>query len=161
AAFSDVFLLHVASLTCSIIGLVCLVASVDAPALAPRAGTVPGRRTIAGFMVAVGGALVVAWGGFSIRFAITGQVPEDVMPPTVVHLVSALDLPLLAPSFIAGGILLWRAVPWGFVLGVAVNLAGAAYLVVLEFVGGFEADAGIADKTWLSPSAIVGAVLCG
>ena len=63
----------------------------------------------------------------------------------------------------------WR-VPWQIiavkaagavlcaVLAVAVNASGAAYLAVLEFVGGFQADAGIAGKTWLSPVAI-GAIL--
>lgn len=49
----------------------------------------------------------------------------------------------------------------GCVLGVAVNLFGAAYLVVLEFVGGLEANNGIVDKTLLSPPAIGGAFLCG
>jgi hypothetical protein len=46
------------------------------------------------------------------------------------------------------------------VLGVAVNLFGAAYLVVLEMVGGFEAEAGVAGKTWVSPAGLVGALAC-
>ena len=112
-------------------------------------------------MVAVGTALVTAWGGFSLRFAITGELPEDVMPASRgPSRGRATDLSLLAPAFLAGGLLLWRRAAWGYVLGVAVNLFGAAYLVVLEFVGGFEANAGIADKTWLAPPAIGGAVLC-
>jgi hypothetical protein len=82
------------------------------------------------------------------------------MPPTAVHLVYALDMSLLAPAFLAGGLLLWRRRPWGYALGVAVNLFGAAYLVVLEFVGGFQANAGIATKTWSSPPALAGASLC-
>jgi hypothetical protein len=159
-AFNDVFLLHVASLSLSVLGLIALASSLDATSLSARAGTISARRPIAAFMVFVGTALTVAWSGFSLRFAINGQLPEDVMPPTAVHLVYALDLSLLAPMFLAGGILLWRRAAWGYVLGVAVNLFGAAYLVVLEFVGGFQANDHIGTATWLSPPAIVGASLC-
>jgi hypothetical protein len=158
--FSDVFLLHVTSLATAIIGLIALASSIDAPALAGRFSPLRHRRLIAGFMVFVGTALVAAWGGLSMRFAITGELPEDVMPPTAVHLVYALDLSLLAPMFLAGGILLWRGAPWGWVLGASVNIFGAAYLLVLEMVGGFQAEAGITDKTWISPPAILGAALC-
>lgn len=99
-----------------------------------------------------------AWGTMSVRFALTGELPEDVMPPAAVHLVNALDTGILAPAFLVAGVLLWRRAPWGAVLAVAVNASGAAYLAVLEVVGGFQADAGIAGRTWLSPVAI-GAVL--
>lgn len=37
---------------------------------------------------------------------------------------------------------------------------GAFYLVVLEFVGGFQAEEGIGETTWLSMPAIGGANLC-
>jgi hypothetical protein len=159
-AFSDLFLLHVATFSLSILALVGFVMGLDVDAIASR--FVAGRRdrVVAAYMVAVGSALVVAWGGLSLRFAVTGRLPEDVMPPSAVHLVYALDLSLLAPSFLAGGLLLWRRRPWGYVLGVAVNLFGVAYLVVLEMVGGFEAEAGVAGKTWVSPAGLVGALAC-
>jgi len=159
-AFNDVFLLHVATMALAIVALVCLVSNLDATEVTSSLNVRPSDRLIAGYMALVGSALIVAWGGFSLRYAITGELPRDVMPPTAVHLVYALDMSLLAPAFLAGGLLLWRRSAWGYVLGVAVNLFGAAYLVVLEFVGGFEANAGIDGKTWNSPPAIVGAVLC-
>jgi len=107
-----------------------------------------------------GGALAVAWSSLSVRFAVTGALPQDVMPPDAVHLVYALDLSLLAPGFMVAGVLLWRRTAWGFLLAVAMNVFGAAYLTVLWFVGGFEADAGIAGKTWVAPTAVLPAVLC-
>lgn len=158
--FNDVFLLHVATLALSIAALVALSAHLDVDTIAARALSPRPPRWIAIYMVLVGGALLTAWGGFSLRFAITGELPHDVMPPSAVHLVYALDMSLLAPAFLAGGVLLWRRRPWGYALGVAVNLFGAAYLLVLEFVGGYEANAGIAGKTWVSPPAIAGALLC-
>jgi hypothetical protein len=158
--FNDVFLLHVATLALSIAALVALTAELDVAAIA--AELIPHRvdRFIAGYMVMIAVALVTAWGGLSLRFASTGELPESVMPPNAVHLVYALDLALLAPAFLAGGLLLWRRRPWGYALGVAVNLFGAAYLLVLEFVGGFQANAGIQGSTWLSPPLFGGAALC-
>jgi hypothetical protein len=82
------------------------------------------------------------------------------MPAEAVHLVYALDLSLLAPAFVVSGVLLWRRTPWGLLLGGAVSVFGAAYLTVLWCVGGFQADAGIDGKTWLSPAGVVPALLC-
>ena len=160
AAFSDVFLLHVAALAVSAYALLMLGTSVDAEvvALGVRAG--PWARVVAVFTGLVGAALVGAWGTMSVRYALTGALPEDVMPPEAVHLVYALDLAVLAPAFLVAGVLLWRRVPWGAVLAAAVNVSGAVYLAVLWAVGGFQADAGIADRTWASPVAIGSTLLC-
>jgi hypothetical protein len=158
-AFNDVFLLHVATLALSIAALIALVAALHDD-IVGNASDQQAHKLIAAYMILVGASLIGAWGGLSLRFAITGELPHDVMPPSAVHLVYALDMSLLAPAFLGGGVLLWRRHPWGRALGVAVNTFGAAYLVVLEFVGGFEANAGVEGKTWLSPPALLGALLC-
>ena len=160
AAFNDVFLLHVAAFSISTFAIVLLGTSiaVDAVAAGIRGGAA--ARVVAAFTMLVGVALVVAWGMMSVRFAVTGQLPEDVMPPQAVHLVYALDLGLLAPMFIVSGVLLWLRRPWGSVLAAAVNVSGAVYLAVLEVVGGFQADAGIPGRTWASPVAIGAILLC-
>ena len=90
----------------------------------------------------------------------TGLLPADVMPPQAVHLVYALDLGVLAPAFIVSGVLLWLRRPWGAVLAAAANVSAAAYLLVLEVGGGFQADAGIGTATWASVPAIGGTVVC-
>ncbi|MFQ6171227.1 hypothetical protein ACK8HX_06435 [Oryzobacter sp. R7] len=161
ARFSDVFLLHVAAFSASAAGLVLLGTSIDAPAVARRLASGVRARVVAVFSVLVGLALVAAWGGLSVRFAVTGDLPpEDVMPPEAVHLVYALDLGVLAPAFLTAGVLLWRRIPWGAVLTAAVTASGAAYLAVLWAVGGFQADAGIDGRTWWSPVAIGSALAC-
>ena len=159
-AFNDVFLVHVAAFTGSTAGLVLLGSSIDAVETAR--GVVAGTRArvVAVFTTFVGVALLGAWGTMSVRFAVTGDLPEDVMPPAAVHLVYALDMGVLAPMFLLAGVLLWRRLPWGAVLAVAVNVSGAAYLAVLWAVGGFQADAGIAGKSWLSPVAIGSTLAC-
>ena len=105
-------------------------------------------------------ALLGAWGATTVRFAVTGDLPENVMPPSAVHLVYALDMGVLAPVFVLAGTLLWRRAPWGAVLAVAVNASGAAYLAVLWAVGGFQAGAGIPGTSWLSPVAIGSVAAC-
>ncbi|MDF3044076.1 MAG: hypothetical protein K0R30_304 [Ornithinibacter sp.] len=158
AAFNDLFLLHVAAYSLSGIAMVLLGTSIDADVAAR--GVVGGVRAkvVAAFTLGVGIALLGAWGAMSVRVSRTGELPQEVMPPEAVHLVYAIDMGILAPMFVIAGVLLWRAAPWGAVMGVAVNASGAAYLMVLEVVGGFQADAGIPGASWLSPVAI-GAVL--
>ncbi len=160
AAFSDVFLLHVAAFSLSTYALVLLGSSleVDAVAAGIRAG--PAARVVAVFTTLLGAGLVVAWGTFSVRFALTGLLPADVMPPSAIHLVYALDLGVLAPAFLVSGVLLWLRRPWGAVLAAAANVSAAAYLLVLEVGSGFQSDAGIGTATWASAPAIGGTVLC-
>lgn len=159
-AFSDVFLLHVGALATSAYALLLLGTSIDADvvALGVRGGA--WARVVAAFTTVVGVALVGAWGTLSVRYALTGALPEDVMPPEAVHLVYAIDLAVLAPAFLVAGVLLWLRIPWGAVLAAAVNVSGAAYLAVLWVVGGFQADAGIEGKTWASPVAVGATLAC-
>ena len=159
-AFSTVFLLHVAAFTASTAALVLLGSSIDATQTAHGVAGGTRARVVAVFTGLVGLALLGAWGSVSVRFAVTGDLPTNVMPPSAVHLVYALDMGVLAPVFVLAGVLLWRRVPWGGVLAVAVNVSGAAYLAVLWVVGGFQADAGIPGTTWLSPVAIGATLAC-
>ena len=159
-AFSSALLLHVAAFVASMAALLMLATSIDAGRAARGVAGGTRGRVVAGFTTLVGLALVTAWGGLSVRFALTGRLPQDVMPPSAVHLVYAIDLTLLAPVFVVAGVLLWRREPWGSVLAVAINASGAVYLAVLWAVGGFQADAGIAGKTWLSPVAIGSVLAC-
>jgi MFS family permease len=160
AAFSDVFLLHVAALAVSVYALLMAGTSIDVRGVAEGVRGGGWARAVAVFTTLVGVALIGAWGTMSLRFAVTGELPQDVMPPSAVHLVYALDMAVLAPVFLLGGVLLWRRLPWGSVLAAAVNVSGAAYLTVLWFVGGFQANAGIEGKTWASPVAIGAVLLC-
>ena len=160
AAFSSVFLLHVAALVASIGGLLMLATSIDAGRAARGVAGGTRGRVVAGFTTFVGVALVAAWGGISLRFALTAVLPASIMPPSAVHLVYAIDLSLLAPVFLVAGVLLWRREPWGAVLAVAINASGAVYLTVLWAVGGFQANAGIPGTTWLSPVAIGSVLAC-
>lgn len=151
AAFSGVFLLHVAAFSASTYAVVLLGSSLEVGAVAAGIRTGPAARAVAAFTTLIGAGLVAAWGTFSVRFAVTGLLPADVMPPAAVHLVYALDLGVLAPAFIVSGVLLWLRRPWGAVLAAAANVSAAAYLLVLEVGSGFQSDAGMHRHVGLGP----------
>ena len=160
AAFSDVFLVHVAAFSLSTYAVVLLGSSLEVDAVAAGIRSGPAARVVAAFTTLLGAGLVVAWGTISVRFAVTGLLPDEVMPPQAVHLVYALDLGVLAPAFLVSGVLLWLRRPWGAVLATAANVSAAAYLLVLEVGSGYQSDAGIGSATWASVPAIGGTVLC-
>jgi hypothetical protein len=50
----------------------------------------------------------------------------------VTLIVAALDLALMVPALTAGGLLLWRRRPWGYVIAALASIQGALYLLVLS-----------------------------
>jgi hypothetical protein len=52
--------------------------------------------------------------------------------PDAFKLVAALDLSLMVPALLFGGVLLWKRSPWGYVVAAAASLQGALYLLVLS-----------------------------
>ena len=138
---ASAFLLHVAALVASIGGLLMLAdehrrrrASPAASRRHPRAG---GRRLHHGRR---GGAASRRGAGCRCASPSTGTLPANVMPPSAVHLVYAIDLSLLAPVFVVAGVLLWRREAWGSVLAVAINASGA--VVPGRAVGGRRVPVG-------------------
>ncbi len=51
--------------------------------------------------------------------------------PEAFKVVAALDLSLLVPLLVAGGLLLWRRLAWGYVVAAIGGIQGALYLIVL------------------------------
>lgn len=79
-----------------------------------------------------------------LRFVATGAVPHSIVAsghPTGV--VFALDLTLLVPCFVMGGIWLWKRWPWGYVLGAIMSIKGATYTLALAAGSLVAARAGV------------------
>lgn len=67
-----------------------------------------------------------------LGFVATGKLPEIIIKtahPT--NVVFGLDLSLVVPLFVAGGIWLWQRKSWGFALAAIANVKGAVYMVGL------------------------------
>ena len=142
AEFNDIFVLHIATFSISIITLVLAVASVQLEAIAARFREARGARWIGGFLALVGAVLGGLWVFLAIRFAITGELMADI-PTEGIHLVFAIDTSLLVPALVGSGVLLWRRTVGGLVFGPTMVFMGALYQVNLLVAGVFQADADV------------------
>jgi hypothetical protein len=87
-------------------------------------------RLIGGAQVFVGIALASVWIATWAAYVFAGR-PTPVVPEAF-RLVAALDLVLMVPALTSGGILLWRRMPWGFVMAAIASIQGTLYLFVLS-----------------------------
>jgi hypothetical protein len=154
ARFNDVFLLHIALFSTSIIALACTIASLEVPALGPRIGSLRAARWVGSFLVLVGIAQGALWAFLVVRFAVTGRLLNDI-PVEGQHVVFALDLSLMVPTLIIAGILLYRKTALGFVLGPAASVFGAAYQLNLMLAGVFQANADVAGLKAFPPEGVL------
>jgi len=149
--FNDLFLLHVAIFSTSLVALGRTLASLDLIALVARFDRGTKVRTAAGILGLLAAALGGMWICLAIDNAVTGDVPAGsrlVETPTIVHLGMALDLALLVPLYAASAVLLWRRQPWGLVLAGVAVLAGLlhqlSYLVAMPFQVAAEVPGAVA-----------------
>lgn len=155
STFNDIFLLHVALFSLSVFALVLAGADLDTENVAARFS----HRTPALAVAVVLGFLAVGLAGVwifnSLRFALTGERPEEsllVSSVASIHLAYALDLALLVPSYALGAVLLWRRRPWGYVLSTVMLASGfvsqLSYMAALVF----QSRAGIPGATAFDPA---------
>ena len=153
--FNDIFLIHVTVFSLSVIALSLTLARMDVSGIARRFADRTPVRTIGGTLLFLAGTLAVFWSTPSLRFALTGQVPEEgsqlIVPIGITHLGWALDLSLLVPAYAVAGALLLRRAGWGFVLATVVLVAGvlqqADYIAALLS----QETAGIPGATGFDP----------
>jgi hypothetical protein len=157
AEFNDIFVLHIALFSLSIITLVLAVANADVDAIAARFRGVRSTRWIGGFLAVVGAVLGGLWVFLAIRVAITGELMADI-PAGGIHLVFAIDTSLLVPALVMAGVLLWRRTTGGFVFGPTMLVMGAIYQANLLVAGLFQANADVAGVKAFPPEGIVLAI---
>ena len=128
AAFNRFFLIYVLLFTLSMYALVFAMTKIDAMAVSQAFRVVTPVKWISGFMMFFAVFLGVLWIAMSLSFVFTGQVPQPILQtdhPTGV--VFATDLSLLIPALILGSTLLWKRLPWGFVLASIVLIKASTY----------------------------------
>jgi hypothetical protein len=142
AEFNDFFLVHIALLTLSIWAIALAAPGLDVSAIAAAFGARPGARWIGAFLALVGAILGGLWVLLAIRFAVTGELMQNI-PADGIHLVFAIDLSLLVPALMVAGVLLWRRTQIGVVFGAVMTVMGALYQVNLLAAGVFQASADV------------------
>jgi hypothetical protein len=151
--FNDAFILHIALLSMSIFALACALVSTDLVEMWRAFEGVRGARWAGLFLAIVGGAQGALWLVVIARNVATGDLIADV-PAAGQHLVFALDLSLLVPALVLSGILLFRRLPLGYLLGAAMAVMGAVYQVNLLLAGVFQDRADVAGATAFAPEAV-------
>jgi len=148
-AFNDAFLLYCAGWGLSIAVLVFAVPRV-LPGVAAVA-TAP-FRVVGGYLVVVGVAFGVVWSAQSAYYLLNDQLPT-VIADSGIHtsIVFALDLSLLVPWLVIGGVLLCRRTRAGIALGVVMNVLAVLYMTALAVSGSFMGNAGIPGASWSTP----------
>jgi len=123
------FPLYVLLVVLPVIALIMALAHADVAALAESYGTRTPVRAVGGYLLLTGVGLGVVWiaqWAAAIFGGVTPAVGEDAF-----HVVATLDLSIIVPLMIAGGLLLVRRRPWGFVIAPAAALLGAVYTLIL------------------------------
>ena len=103
--------------------------SIDAPAVAAAFARGASLRVAGAYLAFVGVALGTIWLWMWGAYALAGR-PTPIEPEAF-KVVAALDLLLLVPALAAGGALLVRKRPWGYVLATTAAVQGSLYLIVL------------------------------
>ncbi|MBB5180015.1 hypothetical protein HNQ44_001439 [Planomicrobium koreense] len=132
AAFNAFFLLYAALFVFSICTLVLALLQTDVQEFSRSFSEKLPYKTVSLFMLLFAALLGGMWIALSLSFVFTGQVHESITQtghPTAV--VFAVDLTLLIPSMIVGGVLLWRKNRWGPVVGSVVLVKATAYGLAL------------------------------
>jgi hypothetical protein len=129
AALNAFFPLYVLALIVSAVTLILMLSQMDVTVTAERFDVRTPVRLVGGFLLFVGIGLACVWIAVWAAHVFAGRpTPID---REAFKLVAALDLTLMVPALTAGGMLLLRKAPWGYVIAVVASVQGALYLLVL------------------------------
>lgn len=129
AALNAFFALYVAALLLAVATLILSLSRLDAAIVAASFRARTPVRPIGGYFVFVGIGLGTVWLIMWAAYAFAGR-PTPIEPEAF-KVVAAIDLALIVPPLLLGGVLLWRREAWGYVLAAMTGILGSVYLLVL------------------------------
>jgi hypothetical protein len=130
AALNAFFPIYVAALVLAAVVLILALSHIDVRRVAQSFRPTTPVRLIGGSLVFVGLGLASVWIAIWAAYIFSGR-PTPVETEAF-KLVAALDLSLMVPALTVGGVLLWRRMPWGYLIAVIAAIQGALYLAVLS-----------------------------
>jgi hypothetical protein len=130
AALNAFFLLYVLGVVFAAAALIVALSHLEAAAVAAAFRPRTPVRAIGGALIFTGVGLASVWIVLWAAYVFGGR-PTPVEPDAF-RVVAALDLTAMVPALIAGGALLWRRRPWGYVIAALASIQGALYLLVLS-----------------------------
>lgn len=150
AAFNVFFLLYVALLDLCLFALIFALPNIEPGAIAARFSPRTPVRWIGGYFLFVAFGLTFVYLMMTFGFILNGQLPDIVVRsehPT--SIVFALDLTLLVPWLVLGGVWLMQRRPWGYVIAGILSIKGPLYTLLLSVNTLLVTRAGLASAVEL------------
>lgn len=130
AALNAFFAVYVAAALLSTVVLVQSLARADLASVAASFRASTPVRAIGGYLAVVGIGLASVWLLMWAAYVFAGRpTPVEV---EAFKIVAAMDLAIMAPALICGGVLLWKRSPWGYVVAPMAGVQASLYLLVLS-----------------------------
>jgi hypothetical protein len=121
-SYNQLFLVYVALFGLSLYAFILSMMAIQIDQLPRRFSSSMPRGWIAALMFLVGGFLSLAWLGRIVMPLLQGQTP--VLENTTTLVIQTMDLVLIVPLAILGGVLLLREKPWGYLLASVALMKG-------------------------------------
>ncbi|MGD8402407.1 MAG: hypothetical protein PVJ21_02020 [Anaerolineales bacterium] len=144
AAFNPLFLVYTALYSLSLFAFILSMMSFDLETLPERFSEKLPRKWIAGLLFFVGGFLTLAWLGRILPPIMENQTPLLENATTMV--IQAMDLGLVLPLAVLGGILLLRRSAWGYLLASVALMKGVTMGIAVSTMGINMALQGVPDS---------------
>lgn len=149
AALNVFFPFYVVSVVLAAVILILTLGRLDPSLIGLNVRPVDPVPLIAGVFVTIGIGLGSVWTAMWAAYIFAGRpTPVD---PHAFRLIAALDLSVMVPALVSGGVLLWRRRPWGLVIAAIAGIQGSLYLAVLSINSLIAIRRGLAT----SPSELV------
>ena len=130
-AFNGLFLIWTGLFATGLFGLVLLLTSMDISTLPEKLARGFSRRTFAVYLLGLGIFLPFPYLADIITAYATGTPPRALEIYTTLEL-AALELGVMVPLHITGGVLLWKGKAWGYVLAGLLPFAASLTFIALS-----------------------------
>jgi hypothetical protein len=144
AAFNALFLVYTALYSLSLFAFILSMMSFDLESLPDKFSERLPRKWIAGLLFFVGAFLSLAWLGRILPPVLSDQTPLLENATTMV--IQAMDLGLVLPLVVLGGILLLRRSAWGYLLASVALMKGMTMGIAVSTMGVNMALQGVPDS---------------
>lgn len=130
AALNVFFVIYLLTFIGSIASLILGLVGTDATSVAAAFSGETAPRAIGGYYAFFAASLSVVWLGGWAAYVFAGRPTP--LETEAFHLIAALDMTLMVPALMTGGVLLWRRRPWGYVIAAVAGIQASLYLLVLS-----------------------------
>ena len=144
AAFNPLFLVYTALYSLSLFAFILSMMSFDLETLPKHFSERLPRKWIAGLLFFVGGFLALAWLGRVLLPTLGNQTPLLENATTMV--IQAMDLGLILPLVVLGGVLISRRSAWGYLLASVALMKGMTMGIAVSAMGVNMAMQGVPDS---------------